>query len=1005
MRKLGIVIAIVVVLLVVVIVVVPLVLDVNRYHGLVQSQLEKALGRPVTFGQMHLSLAPPQVRLDNVVIGEAPDFGAGPFASMRYIDAALKIGPLLHGTVELQSLTLDQPNVQLVKNPRGIWNFSTLGQAQPAPSLAAPQTAPAQPSTGAPQQPAPPKSGGEVLLQDLEIKNGQVTLVDMAKRTRGVYNNIDASVEGYAPGKTFDVTVAMHLPGPGRERLQLSGTAGPMAPDNFLNTPFKGKLALNEVSLAGVQKVANAQALAGIDGVASGSLDARNQNGTLSSEGSLKVEDAVIHGVRIGYPIALDYNFSDDLNRDLVRIDSAKLLLGQTPLKISGTINAAPTPAQLDVKLDAQNASIEEAARLASAFGVAFNPGMKVSGGLTADVHVAGPASSPQLNGTLTARDLRISGGELKQPVDVTAMTLTMTPRDIRSNPFTASSGGTSVAVQFVLTNYAGPSPAIDATVRTANAQIAELLGIANAYGVTAVQGMTGNGRINLDVHATGPMKDSAAMNFSGSGRIEAASLKTPQLTQPLNVRNADLRFSSNAMTLQNLAASIGHTNAGGNLTVRNFNAPQLQFALTADRLNVAEMQQLVAAQPAQQKRAALSWSLIPRAQAQAAAAPGLLDKVTGNGAVSIGAVEYDQLVLQNVKSNVTLDRGIIRMSPLTATLYGGQESGSIIVDTRPTPIAVTVSSKLQQVDANQLLSSVSPVKQTLYGLLSANADSTFRAASAQDIARTLNGKVNLDLAKGRLAHIDVLNQLASIGRFLQGVPAASAQPFTDIVRLTGTFDVVNGLAQTNNLKAVIPGASLAADGAVNLANEGLNLHLTAVLSKEMSQQVGGTQVGGFMNTALANNNGELVIPVLVSGTFSNPRFAPDVQKLAQMKLQNMLPTASNPGSLTSGILGAVLGRGQNQQQGAGQPGGLGGILGAITGQQQQQQKQPQPANPPVAQPPSNQPPQAQAQPQQQPQNAFGNLLNQVLGQKKRQQQQPQQQPQQPPPPPQQPPK
>src|SRR5512142_228197 len=106
MRKLGIIVAIIVAVLVIVIVVVPMVLDINRYHGLIQAQLEKALGRPVTFGQMHLSLTPPSVRMDNVAIAESPAFGRGTFASMDYIDASVKLLPLLHKDVQLQSLDL-----------------------------------------------------------------------------------------------------------------------------------------------------------------------------------------------------------------------------------------------------------------------------------------------------------------------------------------------------------------------------------------------------------------------------------------------------------------------------------------------------------------------------------------------------------------------------------------------------------------------------------------------------------------------------------------------------------------------------------------------------------------------------------------------------------------------------------------------------------------------------------------------------------------------------------
>src|SRR5262249_19286031 len=160
-----------------------------------------------------------------------------------------------------------------------------------------------------------------------------------------------------------------------------------------------------------------------------------------------------------------------------------------------------------------------------------------------------------------------------------------------------------------------------------------------------------------------------------------------------------------------------------------------------------------------------------------------------------------------------------------------------------------------------------------------------------------------------------------------------AAQNFTNLAALSGHFDIRNGLAQTDDLKAVIDGGTLAGTGAINLADQTVNMHVMTVLNKSMSDAVGGTQVGGFMNTALANSNGELVIPVIVTGNLQRPKFAPDLQKIAEMKLQNLVPTAGNPGELTSGILGAILNKGGNNQ---GNQGGIGGIVGAITGQKKQ---------------------------------------------------------------------
>src|SRR5262249_5670220 len=161
------------------------------------------------------------------------------------------------------------------------------------------------------------------------------------------------------------------------------------------------------------------------------------------------------------------------------------------------------------------------------------------------------------------------------------------------------------------------------------------------------------------------------------------------------------------------------------------------------------------------------------------------------------------------------------------------------------------VDSKLQGVDANQLLSAISPVKQTLYGVLSANADTRFTtAAGAASILPSLNGKVSLKLNNGKIANVDLLHQLASIAQFQTTAKAKgrarAVEPFTQLIQLTGDFDIKNGVARTNNLKAAIDAGSLAASGIIDLPQQKLDLHVTTVLSQDYSRTVGGIDIGGF---------------------------------------------------------------------------------------------------------------------------------------------------------------
>jgi AsmA protein len=1007
MRKFLAIIIVLFVLLIVAVVALPSLIKINQYHDKIQAELSAKLNRPVSLGRMNLKIFPLRVRVENAVIAEDPSFhSTRAFAQAQALDVSAKLLPLLRKDVQVDSINLLQPQIELIRDQQGNWNFSSLAHPTPAPNqvVATPQqqrpATPAQkPSPAPPKTEAAPSSSANsnFSLAELKITDGQVAITDLQKhQSRSIYDHIDVTLSDYAAGRPFTLALAAHLPGQGKQLLQVEGKAGPVQQGNMLTTPLDGKIKMDQVSLSGLQKFLNSDSLKKMDAIASGEASLKNDGGKLSSNGTLKLENGQVNGVNIGYPITADYDVSDDLTTDIIHVAKANIKLGPTPISIAGDVNTRPNPAQLDLMVKAQNASITELARLASAFGVAFNPGMQVAGMVNADLHARGASNQPEMNGTITARNLEMSGKELPQPVKVPAIDLQMSPDAIRSNQFMAQSAGTSLLTSFVLSQYTKPSSAIDATIQTNNASLGELLNIAKAYGVSAVEGMSGSGAISLNARVQGPLKHTEALTYSGNGSLKNATINMPSLTKPLQVHNAGLQFAQNSAVLQNVVVTVGGTNANGNITLRNFSAPQVQFSLTADKVNVGELQQLTrtAPEPAKKAENLPGLTLVSSAEAavpvKSTGEPSMLTKMTGTGSVSIGAMQYDDMLMNNVRSNVTLDRGVIKLAPLTAELFGGTENGTVVVDTRPANPTFQVNTKLDKVDSNKLLSATTSLKQVLYGLIAGSANTSFSSVPGGNIAQTLNGVVNINLQNGKLMNIDLLNQLASVGKFVGG-SGKPPQNFTNLLQLAGALNVKNGVASTDNLKAIVDGGTLGADGIMNLVDQTLNMHVTAVLNKDYSQKVGGTGIGGFMNTALANKAGELVIPVIVTGSFSKPVFTPDVQKVAKMKLENLLPTSSNPSQMTSGILGALVGK--NGQQGGAQN-GVKGILGALAGQQQPQQNnnnaaQGQGANP-------AQPNQTQQQPQQQsPQDQVVDLLNQ-LGKKKKPNDQ--QQPNTPPP-------
>ncbi|HWZ44092.1 MAG TPA: AsmA family protein [Candidatus Saccharimonadales bacterium] len=908
-KKLWIAAGIVFALFILAILIVPHLIDINHYHGQIQAELQKKLGRQVSLGRMSFSVFPPSFEVDNAVVGEDPSLNTGrSFATTEKLSVHVKLWPLLVKQLQISSLELDQPRIELVRSLHGDWNFSSLGQpvGKPSPAQKAQETT----SPGAPS------------LANLQITDGQVAITDhQAHQPRTVYDHIDLKLTNFVPGEQFNVKATVHLPGEGRQAVYLTGKGGPLQPADLLNTGFDGSLTLEQVSISGAQKFLNTQALSGVEGQVSGETKVKNSAGKITSSGSIHLDNLRVRNTNVGYPIALDYDLTSDMKSDLMQIRRGEIKLGATPVTLAGTINSKPAPAQIDLKITASNASIAEMARLASTFGVAFNQGMDVTGIVNANIQARGEMSHPAMSGQLAARDLVVKGKGIPEPVKVNAIELTLTPETIRSNDFTASTGSTSLTANVALSQYTSANSSINASLRAANAHLGEVLSIAKAYGVSAVEGIGGEGSLSFDFHAQGPLKNLDALNLSGHGKLQNASLTLPSLTKPLKIANSEFTLSQNSLAIEKVRAGIGQTNATGTLTLKNFSAPQVQFTLNADKVNVDELQQLVAAPHAGGAPPAF-WGLVPTAHAAAATAsePGMLSKMTGSGVLNAGQVQYGEMLMANAHTNVSLDRGLIVLNPITSDVYGGKQNGSVSIDTRPALTVYTVNLKTDKVDANKLLSSVSSVKKMLYGMLTSNVNASFTSSSADAIARSLNGTLALNLANGKLTGLDVMHELSTVAKFTGANFNSPSKGFTSIGQLTGNFDVKNGIARTSDLKAVIDGGTLAGAGQINLANESLNMHVTAVLTKAMSQLVGGTKVGGFMSTALTNAQGEMVIPILVTGSFQRPLVAPDVEQFARMKLQNLIPTSKNVGGILQGILGGAGGQQPQATDPSGKP-------------------------------------------------------------------------------------
>ena len=804
MRRLFLVIGIVIAVIIAGVAVFVLTFNVNRYHGAIQSQLEQKLGREVTLGDMRLNLFPPRFSVQNLAIADDSNFGTEkPFVQTQQLDVSVNLLPLLKGSLEINSLNLQRPSVELIKNQQGVWNFSSLGESSaPGTPQAQPAAQSGPPQPASPAAPQPPAAGQQFSLGKLSIADGQVAVTDLQTKTpRAVYDHIDLNVLNFSPNAPFSINVTANLPGPGTQKVRLDGQAGPIVQGQPASTPFQGTLEIQQVGIAGLQKFLASPALADTDGVLSGQTKIASESGKLTASGQMNLQNAKVHGLDLGYSIAAEYDITDDLQAGSIAIRNTTIKLGTMPILVSGSVNTAPSPPQVDLRIKADNVSIAEAGKLAAASGMALAPGATIVGNLNADIQARGAADKPALSGTISGRDLQISGKNIVQPVSIKSVNLAFNPAEIHSDSFNVISGGTTVVAQFSLRQYQSKSPLVDATLRAPNAALPEVLSMAKAYGVTGLDDIVAKGTLSADIHAAGTT-DKPTMSGTIAGHDVQISGKN--IPQPVSMKSINLVFTPTEMHSDNFNAISGGTTFAAQFSLRQYlsKSPLVDATLRAPSAALPDL----------------------LAMTKAYGVTGL-DKISGAG---------------------TLKMDMHAAGPL----------------------------------------------QTM---------------TSADVVKALNGTLNLNFNNMRYSGSDIGYQLASIGGFLK--PGEKDQGFTNISRMTGDIALKNGFAQTANLLATLDIGNVAVAGTTNLASEALDLRVTAVLSKDFSTRAGGTGVGGYMSTALANNQGELVIPAIVTGTFESPKFTPDLQKVAQMKLKGLVPSLTNPSGGVAGILGGLLGQ------------------------------------------------------------------------------------------------
>ena len=127
----------IVVVLFLIILALPLFINANQFKPTLQTQLGSALGRSVGVGDISLSIISGGVTVSDVSIGDDPAFSKSPFLTAKAVSVGVEMLPLIFSKkLEVRSLTVKDPEVNLIHAANGTWNYSSLGGSANCEELA-----------------------------------------------------------------------------------------------------------------------------------------------------------------------------------------------------------------------------------------------------------------------------------------------------------------------------------------------------------------------------------------------------------------------------------------------------------------------------------------------------------------------------------------------------------------------------------------------------------------------------------------------------------------------------------------------------------------------------------------------------------------------------------------------------------------------------------------------------------------------------------------------------
>jgi AsmA family/AsmA-like C-terminal region len=779
---------------------VPPFVNVNRYRGRVAGAISQALGRDVTVSHIELKLLPrPGLALSNFVVAESPSYGAEPMLRADTVTAYLRLTSLWRGRLEIGTLDLDNPSLNLVRREDGHWNVEELvertSQAASAP------TAKLRPEAR-PRFPYVEASSGRINFKLGEVKKAfAFTDADFAL---WLESESQWGIRVEARPVRTDVNIT------DTGTLKLDGRF--QRASNLRDTPLYLKLTFSDGPLGQITKLLYARD--------------RGWRGTLRST-------AILTGTPAALGVTLDAQVDDFRRYDIALGEALRLRVHCTGTYSSNgdslydvRCESPVGPGVVTVRGDAQGwgGGYElslEGEHIPAERVVAFARHAKKD--LPADLTATGeveavftvrkpPGGAPVWGGGGQTSSFAFHSGVLKDDLELGEVQFVVPTNKTPANPRRKSSrrkpepAVTNAGLHLIVKPFAMPLGAASPATASGDfdpehyslhvsggAELARLLNIAQALGVgTPGVGLAGSAQ--LDVDLAGSWMGFAPPAPSGTLQLRTVTAELQGVSEPLLIDTASVSLENRLVDVTSFAAAFAKgTSLGGSANFPvHCTGPEncvLRFDVQADEVSLTRLDQLL--NPSSRTQPWYHLLAIGRQHEDA------LMKLRASGRIYTPRLELGSITATNINGTLELSGGKLRVNELKADFLGGHQNGSWIADFTISPPRFMGNGIVSKLSMTQLAGLMHDNWAT--GNVDAEYSLTLAGLNAASLRDSASGSADFTWTGGSLRHVTLEGR---------GAPMTFSTFLGKVALQNGSFSLTNCKLQSSGILYAVKGTA-----------------------------------------------------------------------------------------------------------------------------------------------------------------------------------------------------